>query len=68
MKKPTDDGPILNGACDEPAFHYSTDAAGNLNDSGMRPGRRVLATDVPPDSLSPSRARGDVRSQWQGHA
>jgi type III restriction enzyme len=47
MKKPTADNLILNGPYHEPAFHYSTDANGNLNYADVRSGRRVFAPDVP---------------------
>ncbi len=54
MKKPAADNPILNGPYDEPAYHYSTDANGNLNYADIRDGRRVFAPDVPQIPLNQS--------------
>ncbi|MGH8807000.1 MAG: hypothetical protein ACREX0_03865 [Noviherbaspirillum sp.] len=60
MKKTTADNPILNGPYDEPAYHYSTDASGNLNYADVRPGRRIFAPDVPQIPLNQSQQGGGM--------
>lgn len=59
MKKPTADNPILNGPYQEPAYHYSTDAQGNLNYADVREGRRIFAPDTPQIPLNQS-AQGSM--------
>jgi len=66
------EGPILNGPYEEPAFHFATNPDGHLDYGDRRDGRRVFAPDTPQVPLGKQQQSGlfdlnDFAAQFRDH-